>query len=729
MGQRQPQPPYDAEILRGHGLTPAEYARVEALLGRAPTWPELGVFSVMWSEHCAYKSSRVHLKRLPTTGPQVVQGPGENAGAIDGGDGWAVVFKMESHNHPSFIEPYQGAATGVGGILRDVFTMGARPIALLNALRFGRPEHPKTPHLVSGVVAGIGGYGNCIGVPTVGGDVMFDASYDGNILVNAFALGVAPKDRIFLGVAEGVGNPVFYVGSKTGRDGIHGATMASEEFSEGSEEKRPTVQVGDPFTEKLLLEACLDVMAEDILVGVQDMGAAGLTSSSCEMASRAGSGLVLHLDRVPMREQGMVPYELLLSESQERMLMVCARGKEARLIELVSRWGLDVCQVGEVTETGRFVCTWDGETVVDVPVAALVDEAPVYDRPQSPAPPAACVEALPEPSSVGKALLDLLGRPTIASKRWVYEQYDHMVRTGTVVRPGAGDAAVVRLPQTRRGIALSVDCNGRYCKLDPFVGGALAVVESALNVACVGARPQAITDCLNFASPERPEVMWQFAQAIDGIAAACRALDAPVVSGNVSLYNETNGVGIHPTPMIGMVGLLEDASTAVGSAWPAGRSLVLLGGAMPAFGGSEYLLMQGHALAGPLPDLDLPAARALIDLLLAAHGAGLVEAAHDASEGGLAVAVAEGCIQGDVGARVDLGATALALFGEAIGRVVVATGDAEALLARAQAAGVPARRLGFTGGDRLTLAGTDAALPVQALRAAWEGAFPAVVEG
>jgi phosphoribosylformylglycinamidine synthase len=725
-------PPYPAEVIRQHGLTPEEYARIEALLGRAPLWAELGVFSVLWSEHCAYKSSRVHLRRLPTTGPQVVLGPGENAGAIDAGDGWAVVFKMESHNHPSFIEPYQGAATGVGGILRDVFTMGARPIALLDALRFGRPEHPRTPHLVEGVVRGIGGYGNCVGVPTVGGDAAFEACYDGNILVNAMAVGVARADRLFLGRAEGIGNPVFYVGSKTGRDGIHGATMASEEFDAESESKRPTVQVGDPFTEKLLIEACLEVMAADLLVGIQDMGAAGLTSSSCEMAARAGSGLLLRLDAVPMRETGMTPYELLLSESQERMLMVCKRGAEARLIEIVRRWGLDVCEIGTVTDSGRFVCTWHGEVVCDVPVPALVDEAPKYERPmrRPTPPPTVDLAEVPVPADLGATLRMLLARPTIASKRWIYRQYDHMVRTGTVLRPGEGDAAVVRLPETRRGIGLSVGCNGRFCELDSRTGAALAVFEAAVNVACVGARPRAITDCLNFASPERPEVMGSFAEAIDGIAEACRALDAPVVSGNVSLYNETEGRGIHPTPMIGMVGLMEDASAARGCAFPAADlAIVLLGEVRPVLGGSEYLLATTGKLAGPPPAFDPTAARRLVDGLLDLHAAGLVESAHDCSEGGLAVALAECGFGRGVGATVAVDAgerSDVALFGEAVGRVIVATAQPDALLERAASAGVRARILGRTGGDRLRIrlgADTLVDAPLSDLRHAWETAL------
>lgn len=732
---------WSAEVLKRHGLTGEEYARIEATLGRAPSWPELGVFSVLWSEHCSYKSSRVHLRRLPTRGPLVIQGPGENAGVIDAGGGHTVIFKMESHNHPSFIEPKQGAATGVGGILRDVFTMGARPIALLDALRFGDPAHPRTPHLVKGVVHGIGSYGNCVGVPTVGGDVVFDPCYDGNILVNAMAVGVARADRIFLGRAEGVGNPVFYVGSKTGRDGIHGATMASEEFGAQSEEKRPNVQVGDPFVEKLLIEACLEVMSEDLLVGIQDMGAAGLTSSSAEMAARSGSGIVLHLDRVPMRESGMTPYELLLSESQERMLMVCARGREARLIELVSRWGLDVCEIGVVTDSGRFVGTWHGQTVVDIPVSALVDDAPKYERPMAPPPPSPPLDldAFPQAADgdFTPALSDLLARPSLASKRWVYRQYDHMVRTGTVLRPGEGDAAVVRLPETPRGVAISVGCNGRMCALSPRRGAAMAVAEAAVNVACVGARPAAITDCLNFASPERPAVMWSFSEAIDGLALACEALDTPVVSGNVSFYNETEGRGIHPTPMVGLVGLMPEAARAVGSAFPdAGLDVLLLGRVRPGLAGSEYAAGVGAPLCGDAPDLDLTAVRGLVEALLALHASDLIVSAHDVAEGGLAVALAE-CTFG--AAAVGLVAAAPehaeradeVLFGEGTGRVIVSTRDPAAVERICSQAGVPVWPLGRTAGQRLqiTLAGRPVVdATVAELRARWATGFAGAVE-
>ncbi|HEY0839516.1 MAG TPA: phosphoribosylformylglycinamidine synthase subunit PurL, partial [Vulgatibacter sp.] len=526
------------EVVASHGLKPDEYQRILEAMQREPNLLELGIFSVMWSEHCSYKSSRKHLKGFPTSGPRVLQGPGENAGVVDIGDGLAVAFKMESHNHPSYIEPYQGAATGVGGILRDVFTMGARPIASLNSLRFGDPSHPKTAWLLEGVTAGIAGYGNAIGVPTVGGEIAFDSSYDGNCLVNAFTLGVLESDKIFRGNAAGVGNPVIYVGAKTGRDGIHGATMASAEFDESTEEKRPTVQVGDPFVEKLLLEACLELMKSDAIVGIQDMGAAGLTSSSVEMAGRAGNGLELHLDRVPMREEGMTPYEIMLSESQERMLIVAKQGREGDVEAIFRKWDLDVAVVGKVTDTGRLRLFWHGQLAGELPIDPLTEGAPVYDRPQRRPADLDRLQAfdpntLPQPSDLGETLLALVARPTIASKEWVYRQYDHMVRLGTVVRPG-GDAAVVRV-EGDKGVALSADCPSRMVFLDPYVGGMLTVAEACRNVSVVGGEPIGLSDCLNFGNPEKPEIMWQFAEAVRGIADACRALDVPVVSGNVSL--------------------------------------------------------------------------------------------------------------------------------------------------------------------------------------------------
>ncbi|HET9295412.1 MAG TPA: phosphoribosylformylglycinamidine synthase subunit PurL, partial [Candidatus Binatia bacterium] len=587
------QPQVTAELVVSHGITPDEYQKIIQILGREPNYTELGVFSVMWSEHCSYKSSRQYLKSLPTEGPHVLQGPGENAGVVDIGDGLAVAFKMESHNHPSFIEPYQGAATGVGGILRDIFTMGARPIASLNSLRFGRIDHPRTPYLVSGVVAGIGGYGNCIGVPTVGGEVYFDECYDANIVVNAFTLGITKKKRIHTGVAKGPGNPVMYVGSKTGRDGIHGATMASESFSEEKEQRRPTVQVGDPFTEKLLLEACLELMEHDYLIGIQDMGAAGLTSSSTEMAGRGSAGIELDLSAVPLREQGMTPYEILLSESQERMLLVAKAGTEAEIKRIFDKWDLDAVVIGRVTDDNEFRAVFNGAQVARIPISALTKDAPVYHRSAERPKTQDDLEqldlsAIVEPRDLGATLKLMLGSPNIASKEWVYRQYDCYVRSNTVVAPGA-DAAVIRIKGTDKGLALTVDGNSRYCFLDPYVGGALAVVEAARNLACVGARPIGLTDCLNFGSPENPAVMWQFARVIQGMRDACIALKVPVVSGNVSFYNETDGVPIYPTPTIGMVGLLPKVDRVITS-WfkAAGDIVVLLGRTREELGGSEY---------------------------------------------------------------------------------------------------------------------------------------------
>ncbi|HET7710328.1 MAG TPA: phosphoribosylformylglycinamidine synthase subunit PurL, partial [Thermoanaerobaculia bacterium] len=552
----------DRETAANHGLTGEEFDRIRQILGRTPNYVELGIFSVMWSEHCSYKSSRRHLGRFPTTGPRVVQGPGENAGVIDIGDGWVAAFKMESHNHPSFIEPYQGAATGVGGILRDIFTMGARPIACLDSLRFGDLSAPRMKYLVDGVVRGICGYGNCIGIPTVGGETSFHRSFDGNILVNVFALGVTTRDKIFRGTASGVGNPVIYVGSKTGRDGIHGATMASAEFDEASEEKRPTVQVGDPFTEKLLLEACLEVMESDAIVGIQDMGAAGLTSSSFEMAGRAGTGIRLDLDRVPVRETGMTPYEIMLSESQERMLIVARRGREDEVTQIFEKWDLNASVVGEVTDDGFVRIFWKGEEEAVIPVGPISTEAPVYDRPASrPAWADGLAPVLPRPRAAdGDATMTLhrlLASPNLCSKRWIYEQYDTTVRTNTIAKPEQRDAAIVRVKGTGRALALSSDVNPVYCYLDPFEGGKQAVAEAARNVAASGGKPLAITDCLNFGSPERPEIMWQFIECIRGMSEACAALETPVVSGNVSFYNETEGRAICPTPTVGMVGMLE----------------------------------------------------------------------------------------------------------------------------------------------------------------------------
>ena len=739
-------PTVDEKLARDHKLTAAEYDKLTGALGRVPTFAELGVASVMWSEHCSYKSSRVHLARLVTKGPRVIQGPGENAGVVDIGDGFAAVFKMESHNHPSYIEPHQGAATGVGGILRDVFTMGARPIANLDSLRFGRPEHPKTPSLLRGVVAGVGGYGNCVGVPTVGGELFFDRAYDGNILVNAFTCGVAQADRIFYGRASGVGNPVMYVGAKTGRDGIHGATMASDEFKDGGPQQRPTVQVGDPFTEKLLIEACLEIFAEELLIGIQDMGAAGLTSSSIEMAARAGSGLELDLDEVPRRARGLRPYEMLLSESQERMLLVCKPGHEARVREICDKWQLDVAVIGRVTDSGRWVVKATPNfdpladatgprapiVVCDLPVGLMADDAPKYDRPQAddPSLPARLAfdpASLPEPANYSAALLDMIGRPNLGSRKWVWRQYDSIVRGGTRVRPGS-DAGVVRVPCEMTGkdgkttrieklLAFSSDCNARLVELDPFMGGAMAVAEVCRNLVCTGAEPIGLTDCLNFGSPERPHVMRQFARAIDGIAAACRALAVPIVSGNVSLYNETDGRAILPTPTIAGVGLVHaDAHVVPSRFCEAGRTVLLLGASSGGpLGGSEWVSAHTGEVKGTPPGIDLELEARLQRLLLELSRSAprVLASAHDVSDGGLAIALAECCVgdgpaDPEVGADITLDGSepvAAALFGEAPSRVVVSVspGSADTVLARARAANVPAIVLGSTGGGRLVV--------------------------
>ena len=705
------------ELLAQHNLTDDEFKKIVEILGREPNITELGMFSVMWSEHCSYKSSRVHLKKLPTTGPRVVQGPGENAGAVDIGDGLCVVFKMESHNHPSYIEPYQGAATGVGGILRDVFTMGARPIALLDSLRFGGLESAKNRHLMRGVVAGIAGYGNCMGVPTVGGEVRFDDIYSLNPLVNAFCLGIAHKDKIFRGTAAGVGNPVIYFGSKTGRDGIHGATMASDAFDDQSDQKRPTVQVGDPFQEKLLLEACLDLMANDLLVGIQDMGAAGLTSSSCEMASRAGNGIELDLTHVPRREPGMTPYELMLSESQERMLMVAKAGKEEECVRICQKWDLDVAVVGKVTGDGMLRVLDQGQVVAEIPAKALADDGPRYERPHSP--PAyqdmltnLNYDSIPDVKDANAALLTLLSSPTIASKRWVYEQYDHMVRTNTIVRPGS-DAAVVRIKGTNKAVAMTVDCNGRYCLLHPYEGARLAVVEAARNLVCSGAEPIGLTDCLNFGNPERPDIMWQFVLAIEGLKEVCEHFKIPIVSGNVSFYNETNGLSIYPTPMLGMVGLIEDAGQTM-TQWfrEDGDAVILLGKTRDDLGGSEYLKVLQHREQGSPPWLNLETEKALQDFVLKVIHEGLVQSAHDCSDGGLAVALAECCVSGPSGARgavVKLHLDSLRrdalLFGESQSRIILSTRPkvAASLLSRATEAGIPAAHIGTVGGGRLVI--------------------------
>ena len=711
------------------GLSAAEYDAAVAILGRAPNRTELGVFAVMWSEHCSYKSSKRWLKTLPTEAPWVILGPGENAGVIDIGDGLAAVFKMESHNHPSFIEPYQGAATGVGGILRDVFTMGARPVAILNALRFGDPAHPKTRHLVAGVVAGIGGYGNCVGVPTVGGEVNFDHAYDGNILVNAMTVGIAPTERIFTAAAAGVGLPAVYVGAKTGRDGIHGATMASAEFGADAEAKRPTVQVGDPFTEKLLIEACLELMAGDAIVAIQDMGAAGLTCSSVEMASGGGVGIELDLDRVPLRETAMSAYEIMLSESQERMLMVLRPGREAAARAVFEKWELDFAVVGQTTETGRLVVRQGGAVAADIPVAPLVEAAPEYDRPWRPTPKRPILDPaqVPAPGDLGDTLLRLMAAPDLASRRWVWEQYDHMVMADTVGRPG-GDAAVVRVHGTDRALAMTTDCTPRYVLADPVEGGRQAVAEAWRNLTAVGARPLAVTDNLNFGNPERPEIMGQLVGAVEGMAAACRALDMPVVSGNVSLYNETEGRAILPTPVIGGVGLIEDVrKIATIALKAAGETVLLLGETRGWFGCSLFLRDILGRTEGAPPPVDLAAERLSGDFVRALIRDGRVSACHDVADGGVLVALAEMAMAGGIGATVDPPRGALPahawLFGEDQGRYLITCGAPEAVLQAAKTAGVTATPIGTTGGVSLTVSGAKP-ISVTRLTAAHESWFP-----
>ena len=711
----------DAAVLERHGLKPEEYARIVTFMGREPNLTELGIFSVMWSEHCSYKSSRVHLKTLPTEGPQVLQGPGENAGAIDIGEGFAAVFKIESHNHPSFIEPYQGAATGVGGIIRDIFTMGARPIALMNSLRFGPLDVAGTRRLLEGVVSGIAGYGNSIGVPNVGGEIAFEPSYAGNPLVNVFCLGIAKAADIIKGVASGIGNAVYYVGAKTGRDGIHGATMASAEFDDKSAEKRPAVQVGDPFMEKLLLEACLEVMKTDTLVGIQDMGAAGLTCSTTEMGSRGGAGVEIDVSLVPQRESGMTPYEIMLSESQERMLLVVKKGREAEVERIFGKWDLHAVRIGEVTGDGLLRVKDHGRIVAEIPNGALTDEAPVYRRPmETPSYLAAVqsldLDALEKTPSSNDALLMLVGSPTIASKEWAYRQYDHMVQTNTVNLPGLG-AGVVRVKGTDRALALSVDGNGRYCYLDPYRGAMLAVAEAARNVACAGARPLGATNCLNFGNPERPPIMWQFAKAVEGLGEACRALGVPITGGNVSLYNETDGRAIDPTPVVGVVGLLEHADRVLGGRFHgSGEIVVLLGEGRGELGGSEYLKVVHDLVRGAPPALDLRAERALQGLVVTLADARLIRSAHDCSDGGLAVTLAECCFGSGVGADISVEGVSVStrailneaatLFGESASRIVVSlpSDNVAEVLQQAAAARVPARVVGETGGNLLRIA-------------------------
>jgi phosphoribosylformylglycinamidine synthase subunit PurL len=750
------EPTITPELIRSHGLTDEEYQRITELLGRAPSFTELGIFSVMWSEHCSYKSSRVHLKRLPTTGEAVLQGPGENAGVVDIGGGLAAAFKIESHNHPSFIEPYQGAATGVGGILRDVFTMGARPLAAMNSLHFGpltaaddaSPEEragaARNRSIMAGVVKGIGDYGNAFGVPTIGGEVRFHDCYSRNPLVNAFTLGLMRKEHIFYGRAAGVGNPVMYVGAKTGRDGIHGATMASEEFGDEAQSKRPTVQVGDPFLEKLLLEACLEAMKAGAIVGIQDMGAAGLTSSSSEMGARAGNGIEIDVEMVPQRETGMTAYEILLSESQERMLIVADRGREREVTDIFRKWELDAVVIGHVTDDGHLRVKQGGQIVADIPNTALTDEAPVYHRPiqkpDAPAPAESVAQVERSAAELDATFMRLIARPTIASKEWVYRQYDHMVRTNTVVAPGS-DAAVIRIKEKRRMLAMTLDSNARYCQIDPRAGARLVIAEACRNLAVSGARPLALTNCLNFASPERPEVMWQFSEVIDGMSEACRAFDTPVTGGNVSFYNETDGRGIYPTPVIGMLGIVEDARH-VTTQWFKGadQAIVLLGATADDLGASEYALVMRGELAGNVPELDLDLERRVQRACLQIIQAGLVESAHDCSDGGLSVAIAECAFSSyrkpAVGCTVNLEgelSEAALLFAETPSRIVLSAPDAnvEGILEIAGQHQVAAAVIGRTGGERLQLKVNSETIvdrTVAEVEAAWRGVLPQTLE-
>jgi len=725
------------EIIAEHGISKDEYAKIlEILDGRTPNRTELGIFSVMWSEHCSYKSSKKWLKTLPTEGPQVICGPGENAGIVDIGDGQAAIFKMESHNHPSYIEPYQGAATGVGGILRDVFTMGARPVCNLNALRFGSPDHPKTKHLVSGVVAGVGGYGNCVGVPTVGGECEFHESYNGNILVNAMTVGIADTDKIFYSAAAGIGNPVVYVGSKTGRDGIHGATMASAEFSEDNEEKRPTVQVGDPFTEKLLIEACMELMATDMIVAIQDMGAAGLTSSSFEMASKGGMGVELDLDQVPQRETGMTAYEMMLSESQERMLMVLKPGREEDARKIFDKWELDFAVIGHLTDSGHMVLRHHGEIVADLPIDPLALASPEYDRPWVRTPDSQQINAadVPAPNDPLVTLDTLLGTPALASKRWIWEQYDHMVMGDTlgVGRPGGADAALVRVHGTKKALAATSDCTPRYCKASPVEGGRQVVAEAWRNITATGATPLAITDNMNFGNPEKPEIMGQFVGCIEGMREACLALDFPVVSGNVSLYNETNGQAILPTPTIGAIGLLADYTKAVGIGFKAeGQTLIVIGETHGHLGQSVYLREIHGREDGTPPPVDLATERRNGDLVRDVILSGLAGSCHDVADGGLLVSIAEmamGGVNGGIGATINVDNGSVPahawLFGEDQARYVIATSDPDAVIAKAMAAGVKASVIGTTGGKAMSLSSGES-IAIDALKNRHESWMPA----
>lgn len=736
------EPKITPELVAAHGLKPDEYERILKLIGREPTFTELGIFSAMWNEHCSYKSSRIHLRGLPTKAPWVIQGPGENAGVIDIGDGQAVVFKMESHNHPSYIEPYQGATTGVGGILRDVFTMGARPIACLNALSFGAPEHPKTRHLVSGVVAGVGGYGNSFGVPTVGGQVRFHTRYDGNILVNAMAVGLADSDKIFYAAASGVNMPIVYLGSKTGRDGIHGASMASAEFDDKSEERRPTVQVGDPFAEKLLLEACLEIMEKGCVIAIQDMGAAGLTCSAVEMGAKGDLGVDLDLDAVPTRETGMSAYEMMLSESQERMLMVLKPEKEQEAEAIFRKWGLDFAVVGYTTPSKRFVVKHGGDVMADLPIKELGDEAPVYDRPHVPSAALPIVHArdVPAPMGLGAALEKLIGTPDMCSKRWVWEQYDHVILGNTMQRPG-GDAAVVRVQDGPKGLALTVDVTPRYCEADPYQGGMQGVAEAWRNITAVGGKPLAITDNLNFGNPERPEIMGQFVGCLKGISEACRTLDFPVVSGNVSLYNETRSPGeelgraILPTPSIGGVGLLDDFTKSASLAFKAeGEAILLIGETHGWLGQSVYLRDICGREEGAPPPVDLAAEKRNGDCVRGMIHAGTATAVHDLSDGGLLIALAEMAMAGGIGAKLLAAPTALVpqayWFGEDQARYLVTVPETEAgrVLAKMRGCEVPCVRIGTTGGDAIAIAG-EAPVMIDSLRTSHERWLPEYMGG
>ena len=726
----------DKKIIADHNLTVEEYNRIVKLIGREPNRTELGIFSTMWSEHCSYKSSKVHLKKLPTTGRRVIQGPGENAGILDIGNGQAVVFKIESHNHPSYIEPFQGAATGVGGILRDIFTMGARPIALLDSLRFGPLDEPKNRSIMEGVVSGIASYGNSIGVPTVGGEVAFHSGYAANPLVNVFCLGVAEKEKIFYARAGQAGNAVLYVGAKTGRDGIHGATMASAEFGKETEHKRPNVQVGDPFREKLLLEACLDVMDRNLIVGIQDMGAAGLTCSTTEMAAKSGLGMAVDLDLVPQRETGMTPYEIMLSESQERMLIVCTDNKLAEVQQAFAKWDLDAVVIGRITEGGRLVAKAAGRVVIDLPLEAVIDLCPMYERPGQlvEPPPVLDPETVPPPPDFNEALLRILASPTIADKEWVFRQYDHMVQINTAVRPGA-DAAVLRIKGQKKALAATLDGNSRYTALDPETGSKIAVAEACRNLACVGARPIGVTNCLNFGNPEKAEVMGQFEAVIAGMAMACRAFSIPVTGGNVSFYNDTEGQSIAPTPVLGVVGLIEDIDKVVRTGFQAeAETVVLLGRSLEELGGSEYLKVILSLESGPAPRIDLAEEKRVQELCLEAIDKGWLRSSHDISDGGLAVCLAECCFHSpermgcDVSFEENIRSHAL-VFGETQSRIVVSVEDKnlDKLLRLAEKKNVVAKALGKTGGRNLVIRHRGRTLidiPVDKAYTAWKNAFP-----